>query len=699
MKDDILRALRETCSATDYMVLVAIHPDTKAIEACPYGADADTMRHAAQWAEQHKEWNVYYSVNPTRTSMRKKPTKTDVAAMAYVHCDIDDPSPEKLRQIQSYEPPPSRIVFSGGGWQAFWRLRAPPKVNGQIEDLEAVNRRVLEDLYPEDLSTCNIDRIMRLAGTVNHPTETKRKKGRTSAVEAYVEEDHPDRLYDLSDFGRAAAPTTTAAVATTAPSSAEPLDLYQLNLPYSLHYAVAHGKRERDGSDDRSDEMYWAANELSRSRVPRSVAKQIFQQFPIGAHARDQGDPERSIERALAKAYAQVPAFFQIPEEWHTEEPPPLRWTWEGLCPEETLMLLAGDGGIGKSSFALKVGLAVATGGSVLGRAVAQGVVAYVGMEETLKSLRLRYNHSLKRQREWLMNEGASPERIARHERDMRANFRPLPGAGLQLHLISMERNEAKLSEQLDGLVDNIKALGRTALVVLDPMARLNGGEENASNVGTAMIAAGERIVNECGCSVLLIHHVSKDAAKQESVTMHASRGSSALPAGARSVLIMTHVAKEEAKKFEDVTEEQAARGDLILVTHAKCNEAPKAEPFMILRDATDFRLFDPTKRKEAKLAASILGMLYRWWISEERKRAPMVVSKLESAAILKDIFHPYSIGRDQLRSAWDLGVHDGTLVKHAKAARTDKFTYVFKDGYEPPEEPGLGFRSPGASL
>jgi hypothetical protein len=45
----------------------------------------------------------------------------------------------------------------------------------------------------------NVDRIMRLPGSINRPNVKKRKHGRGDAL-SFVVEQHDDRVYDLSDF-------------------------------------------------------------------------------------------------------------------------------------------------------------------------------------------------------------------------------------------------------------------------------------------------------------------------------------------------------------------------------------------------------------------------------------------------------------------------------------------------------------------
>src|SRR5262249_33691518 len=49
------------------------------------------------------------------------------------------------------------------------------------------NRAVMKLLGAEDLSACDISRVLRLPGTINHPTPTKLKKGRVPCMSALIE--------------------------------------------------------------------------------------------------------------------------------------------------------------------------------------------------------------------------------------------------------------------------------------------------------------------------------------------------------------------------------------------------------------------------------------------------------------------------------------------------------------------------------
>ena len=132
-------------------------------------------------------------MNRLRSAVRnKKATKSDVSEALYVHVDIDESDAEN--RILSFSPPPTVIVFSGGGYHAYWRLTGPAS---DLTRVEAVNLAVAQILGGDKCH--NIDRIMRLPGTVNIPNAKKEKAGRTPELARIVKADW-SLSYSLDDF-------------------------------------------------------------------------------------------------------------------------------------------------------------------------------------------------------------------------------------------------------------------------------------------------------------------------------------------------------------------------------------------------------------------------------------------------------------------------------------------------------------------
>jgi hypothetical protein len=244
---------------------------------------ADTLDSAMMFLKRQAamERNLYWSPNAVRDAIDKKPRKSDIRSMRYVHLDHDDASDEALEAIQNYRLPPTLIVFSGGGYNVYWKLLRPIKANGNIAELEAANAQVMLDLHAER-GTHNLDRILRLPGTVNYPTKAKLKRGRVP-VEAYVVEDHPERTYTLDQFD----------------AGAEAI-------------AIAEGKgkpapaKNRDADTDHDESrsaalMRKVSADVEAGMTPDEIHERYDTTDP---HAQDQADPTRAVQRCIDKAQA-----------------------------------------------------------------------------------------------------------------------------------------------------------------------------------------------------------------------------------------------------------------------------------------------------------------------------------------------------------------------------------------------------------
>jgi putative DNA primase/helicase len=180
-------------------VLVAIDPDDESITAIT-ARRPDEIR---SWVERwNGTRNLYYTVNCCRGPMTKKPTKADIGAIEFVLGDLDpkaDESAEAAKaryrpQLENMQPQSSAVIDSGNGLQGLWRLATPipldapvPNAKGKltfgtadlakIKDVEARSKALMVRLGSV-AGTQNIDRILRLPGTINLPTAPKAKAGR-----------------------------------------------------------------------------------------------------------------------------------------------------------------------------------------------------------------------------------------------------------------------------------------------------------------------------------------------------------------------------------------------------------------------------------------------------------------------------------------------------------------------------------------
>lgn len=122
----------------------------------------------------------YYSLSIVRDGLNKKATKADIVAARGLFVDIDPPKDGSafdkvgaLDRLRELPLPPSFVVDSGGGLQPVWLLDKPEP---DLALVEGINRQLAA---VTDGDHCfNIDRLLRIPGSLNTPDAKKAAAGR-----------------------------------------------------------------------------------------------------------------------------------------------------------------------------------------------------------------------------------------------------------------------------------------------------------------------------------------------------------------------------------------------------------------------------------------------------------------------------------------------------------------------------------------
>ncbi|MDX1992552.1 MAG: DNA-primase RepB domain-containing protein [bacterium] len=82
-------------------------------------------------------WGAYFAVGLRRTELTRwqRGGLADVVALPALFVDVDDPSDIALQRLEAMSPVPSCIVFSGGGYHAYWWLEEPLSDMGKAREL------------------------------------------------------------------------------------------------------------------------------------------------------------------------------------------------------------------------------------------------------------------------------------------------------------------------------------------------------------------------------------------------------------------------------------------------------------------------------------------------------------------------------------------------------------------------------------
>lgn len=72
-------------------------------------------------------WGAYVAIGLRRKGLTRyrRGGLSDSVALPALFVDVDDPSASTLQHLQSTQPKPSCITFTGGGYHAYWWLNAP----------------------------------------------------------------------------------------------------------------------------------------------------------------------------------------------------------------------------------------------------------------------------------------------------------------------------------------------------------------------------------------------------------------------------------------------------------------------------------------------------------------------------------------------------------------------------------------------
>lgn len=448
--------------------------------------------------------NIYVGVNPRRpgTDHRHSADDSDVGIAFFHFADLDkaeavDAARKRLRAL-----PPTLVVTTGTEPHRrphfYWQLEAP------VENMAAWTlgqRGIAQSLEGDPV--INPSRIMRLAGTVNFPTQDK--LGRGYRVE----------LTSLrSEFDDERPPVTPEEVAAAYPFKADPVT-GAATLPASdgvnTLQAMARTRIAdlldacRAGDGWHNAMIRLVAHLASTGRTTAEILA-LAEHITLPGYNPDQTRREMTVALQGARAKWALPepaddvaaeerqreagdSIFDVLDLDELENMPPPSWLVQEMIVENGLAVIYGDPGAGKSFVTLDMGLRLAMGMDWHGIAAKQTGVLYVagegarGLGKRIKGW--RREHGL---------EGCD------------APFLLLPVAVQILD----EGQRAKLIRTIDAAI--ARAGFPIGLIVIDTVSRaLAGADENKQEAMSAFVAACDAIKDHAGAAVIGVHHSGKD--------------------------------------------------------------------------------------------------------------------------------------------------------------------------------------------
>lgn len=243
----------------------------------------------------------------------------------------------------------------------------------------------------------------------------------------------------------------------------------------------------------------------------------------------------------------------------------------EGIMTESSFILLYGRPGLGKTWLALQLALAVSQGKPWLGLETKRRGVGVVELEMHEYYLKDRIMELTKS-----MEKGEALQALGNIEFICRPNF-----SGPVDLLEPATR---------DGIISWVQEHG-VGLLILDALSRVHTADENYAQEMGKVLAAIERIRDETGCCILVLHHEPKGDTREKNPIsdLDAARGSSRLQSDPHTMIRL-----------------KMWKGGLVL-TFPKMNLGPQHEDIYLERGQEGYVVrsapLDSETRKEMSLA------------------------------------------------------------------------------------------------
>jgi hypothetical protein len=235
----------------------------------------------------------------------------------------------------------------------------------------------------------------------------------------------------------------------------------------------------------------------------------------------------------------------------------PRPWLYGTQLLRGFVTVLVAPGGTGKSTYAMVVAAALASGRRLLGEHVFASVrTAILNLEDPMEELERRLAAIMLR---YGISRDDLDGRIFLHSGEDRA-----------VHIAALgEDGFSVVHPDEEALIKEIRTNG-IGLLIVDPYAESHTLEENNNPQMIQAAAAWRRIARATNCAVMLIHHVRKGAV----MDIESARGAKGLTDSARVGLLLSTMGEADAELLNIAPEQ---RSQYVRLDDAKSNMAPKA--------------------------------------------------------------------------------------------------------------------------
>jgi hypothetical protein len=285
-----------------------------------------------EWLEKNwKSRNLHFHVNYF-SGGPKKATKADIPRARRCHADYDARPGETPQDayarihpaLMKMPTPPTWVISSGHGVNAVWNLVE----SAAADDVEAINYALAQALGDDvEGDACwNVDRVLRLPGTINWPNKTKiETKGQEPQLAGKVYRDE-SRVYEAKDMPRGSVPEKSEKKSEKSKPrlvfSEKPLS--GIDDPRISSVSERCRLIIRDGYDpvdpdkwagDRSRAVMYVTCQLIREKIPPEVIAAVLTdpKFGVSAHVLAQSNVQRYVNRQINRALESCESFDVMP--------------------------------------------------------------------------------------------------------------------------------------------------------------------------------------------------------------------------------------------------------------------------------------------------------------------------------------------------------------------------------------------------
>lgn len=354
---------------------------------------------------------------------------------------------------------------------------------------------------------------------------------------------------------------------------------------------IAELMQRRCVDGERTAHLTTLVGTLLANKVPRDEALRMCHEWNANNHELlDDDKVENTFESILSSDQKNHPE--RYPELlvhtplFHPDEgkidhflstPPPLRqWLLKDLVVLGKVAAVVAPGGHSKSQWLLQVAVGVATGLPVAEHweIGTQGRVLVYFAEDDQEEVHRRLHR---------INQHLKLQGHKGHESHMIDRLRLHSTVGMDTLLTRTGTSgEVERTTIIDRICAEAELIDDLKLIIIDPISRFRGGEENSNEDATRFVEALETIAKRTGATVMVSHHTNKGSYQADSdPSQGAARGASALTDGLRWQM---NLGRPSQKQLDSIGANNQHAGRFVVATVTKTNYSAFPEPVILER-------------------------------------------------------------------------------------------------------------------